>query len=399
VIYHDLPLCRGEFKNGPTDRDKFIVRLALVGQILTGLSWATLFGWVVYFAVFTNCPTQNADDLSHCKFLIPGLTEAIVIFIVFLNNSMTIKEYKDRAWVYPIICREELLYLSHIITKQEARVLDSFSQFHGLGETDEVGLMDSAEFNVGFNYFLLMCFDLASLASVSTLIMVHNATPLQTFFRALPFAIILVVDISSETMILVYHDLPLLRADHEEPKKNKVIFDVARCMQVFVNFAWLGALIYMVWVLANLNCVAECTCANVCSPFDSNCNDSVVLSCIDLAGNDSVQLINADPNLDYQNCTVTWSIRNCQKSNPSLNSCILLFLVLLDGFYQMGQMFFRSYIYPLTVPEYVMFLAYWRKDKNEIVKAIKRSQFGDSHVDVNRDPLLDDDENQVPLEG
>jgi len=244
VMYHDLPLCRGKFKNGPTDRDKLIVRIALVGQILTAISWASLFGLVVYFSVFTSCPTENADELAHCKFLVPGLTEAIVIFIVFLNNSMTLKEYNDRVWVYPIICREELLYLSHIITKQEARVLDSFSTFHGLKD-GEVGCMDGPEFNVGFNYFLLMCFDLASLASVSTLIMVHNATPQETFWRALPFAIILIVDISSETMILVYHDLPLLRAEHETPKKNKTIFDAARFMQVFVNFAWLGSLIYM----------------------------------------------------------------------------------------------------------------------------------------------------------
>jgi len=377
------------------------VRIALVGQILTAISWASIFGLVVYFSVFTSCPTENADELAHCKFLVPGLTEAIVIFIVFLNNSMTLKEYNDRVWVYPIICREELLYLSHIITKQEARVLDSFSTFHGLKDGDEVGCMDGPEFNVGFNYFLLMCFDLASLASVSTLIMVHNATPQETFWRALPFAIILVVDISSETMILVYHDLPLLRAEHDTPKKNKTIFDAARFMQVFVNFAWLGSLIYMFWVLVHLNCVAECTCLDVCSRFDSNCNESVVLSCIDLPGNDSVELISPDPNLNYLNCSVTWSIRQCQKSNPSLNSCMLLFLVLIDGFYQMGQMFFKSYIYPLTVPEYVMFLAYWRKDKNEIVNAIRRSQFGDSqNLDIPRDPLLEsnDDEDQVPLE-
>jgi len=354
---------------------------------------------VVYFSVFTSCPTENADELAHCKFLLPGLTEAIVIFIVFLNNSMTLKEYKDRVWVYPIICREELLYLSHIITKQEARVLDAFSTFHGLKEDEEVGCMDGAEFNVGFNYFLLMCFDLASLASVSTLIVVHGATPVQTFWRAIPFAIILIVDISSETMILVFHDLPLLKAEHETPKKYKVIFDVARLMQVFVNFAWLGALIYMIWVLIHLNCVAECTCLHVCERLDANCNDTVKLSCIDLISNDSVELISPDPNLVYENCTVTWSIRQCIKSNPSLNSCILLFLVLIDGFYQMGQMFFKSYIYPLTVPEYVMFLAYWRKDKNDIVKAIRRSQFGDSqNLDIPRDPLLNSDEDQVPLE-
>jgi hypothetical protein len=314
---------------------------------------------------------------------------------------MTLKEYHDRAWVYPIICREELLYLAHIIRKNSDAVLESFKTFHDLKEEEgEPSCMDSAEFNVGFNYFLLMCFDLASLASVSTLIVVHEATIVQTAMRAIPFAIILVVDISSETMILVYHDLPLLRVDHEETKKNKRIFDVARMMQVFVNFAWLGSLIYMVWVVINLNCVAECSCL-VCDPQLGYCNTTMSdIPCIDVEGNNTlIEIINPSATLDYQNCTFTWTIPECRKANPTLNSCILLFLVLLDGFYQMGQMFFKSYIYPLTVPEYVMFLAYWRKDPKEIVNAIRRNQFGDGIEDheIPKDPLLQDEE-EVPLD-
>jgi len=356
-----------------------------------------LFGCVLAFGIFLKCPIQDADLIAHCKQLIPGFTEAAVIFIVFLNNSMTLKEYHDRAFVYPIICREELLYLSHIISKDETRVLESFSTFHGLTDDGEIDCMDKPEFNVGFNYFLLMCFDLASLASVSTLIVVHNATPMQTLWRALPFALILIIDISSETMILVYHDLPLLRVEHEETKKNKNIFDAARIMQVFVNFAWLGALIYMIWMVVNVNCIAECQCT-VCDPNFGYCNNSMNLACHDPLGNESLVIIDRDFNLDYENCTVTWSTQQCQKANPTLNSCILLFLVLLDGFYQMGQMFFKSYIYPLTVPEYVMFLAYWQKDKTQIIKSIRLNQFGDDEdIDVPRDPLLGDDD-QVALE-
>jgi len=288
---------------------------------------------------------------------------------------MTLKEYSDRVYVYPIICHEELLYLSHLTSHKEDQVLKSIKTFHGLDDSNkEHGCMDSPEFNVVLNYIMLMFFDLASLASVSTLIVVHDASIEATFLRAIPFAVILIVDISSESMILYYHDLPLLRSDIEVPHQNKVIFNLARCMQVFVNFAWLGALLYMIWSVLNPTCVSdECTC-------NTNNNSTVELFCKDILINDTVD--------SYSNCTVTWSVNQCRKASPSQNSCILLFLVLLDGFYQMGQMFFKSYIYPLTIPEYVMFLAYWRRDEKQILQSVRRNQFGDDETLIEEMKLI-----------
>jgi len=69
----------------------------------------------------------------------------------------------------------------------------------------------------------------------------------------------------------------------------------------------------------------------------------------------------------------------------------------------MGQMIFRSYIYPITVPEDVMFLAYWNKNKDLIITAIGKNEFGPEFGDEllsesRSEPLLEKkDDDQVAL--
>jgi len=86
---------------------------------------------------------------------------------------------------------------------------------------DVVRFFESTPFLIATNYLMLMFFDVASLASVSNLIVVHGATIVQTGLRAFPFVVILVVDILSESLILYYHDLPLTRGETEHPKRIK----------------------------------------------------------------------------------------------------------------------------------------------------------------------------------
>jgi len=413
VIFHDLPLCRGEFEEGPNDKKKEYKKwiiIALIGQILTAMSWTSIFGFVCYYAVFSRCPTGDPQAFSTCKQLIPGATEAIVIFIVLLKNSMTLKEYKERVYVYPIICNEQMLYLHHITLEEEEKIHHSFAKFNSLSLDEDIkeeseggcsAFFESTPFLIATNYLMLMFFDVASLASVSNLIVVHGATIVQTGLRAFPFVVILVVDILSESLILYYHDLPLTRGETEHPKTNQKIFDISRMMHVFVNFAWLGSLLYMIYEVINVQCVAECDCYETCiRPFDCTARNRTQEVCYESMNITGVGIpFNEDPKYDY-NCSVSWSVADCRQSSPSYNSCILLGLVLLDSFYQMGQMFFRSYIYPITVPESVMFLAYWKKDKDLIINAIGRNEFGPEY-DFARGrskPLLPKDGDQVELE-
>jgi len=393
-------LCRGEFEDGDKkEKYRKWILIALVGQILTAISWTSIFAFVCYYAVFSRCPTTNPEAFTACSELIPGVTEAIVILIVLLKNSMTLKEYGERVYVYPIICHEEMLYLFHIKNDQPIKILHSFATFNGLREEkdEDPGCTQSTQFNIATNYIMLMFFDVASLASVSNLIVVHGASIVETGFRAFPFVIILVVDILSESLILYYHDMPLTRGETSHEKKNKRVFDVARIMQVFVNFAWLGSLLYMIYKVLNLNCVSQCDCIETClqpTGLDCTSTNSTNLQCYGSLNNTQVGYpFSPDPKFDY-NCTVTWSIQDCIHSSPSFNSCVLLGIVLLDSFYQMGQMFFKSYIYPITVPEYVMFMAHWNNNNKElIIKAVGKNEFGPEYDFVKTDdrstPLLE----------
>jgi len=64
------------------------------------------------------------------------------------------------------------------------------------------------------------------------------------------------------------------------------------------------------------------------------------------------------------------------------------------------QMFFRSYIYPITIPEYVLFLSYWEKGAlKKMVVQVGKNEFGVDWDPVNlEDTLLEYEETLVALE-
>jgi len=375
VLCHDLPMCKRKPIN------KVYVRLALVGQIITALAWFSLFCLVVYFTIFRHCLSE--DLFFSCSALLPGISSSVVLLMVFIKNSMTLKEYYDRAFLFPVICNEALLYLYDFMYNEPKAIISHFEQFNSLDENWEPGFTTEPTYNVIINFGVLLLMDVAAIASVSSLIVVTGDSPLYTLLRASPFLLIIAVDMASEIVILLTHDIPICNQDEEVIPEYNSYFQVARVLQVLVELAWLGALIYMILIVAHLNCYDECSCVidapsvNCSSPLcpvSNTCNKNG--TCVfSLQGTCSPTV---PPNINYtSNCTITRTTLRCEQDNPSITACILLSMVLLEGIFQTIGMYFNSYIYPITIPESVMFFCYWMNgDLDKLVEKVGKNLFG-----------------------
>jgi len=230
---------------------------------------------------------------------------------------------------------------------------------------------------------------IAAITSVTTIISVPGESPLMTFFRALPIAMIIILNIVSEVIILMYHDIPLCNQEERKISKHKTAFKIARFLQVIVVVSWLGAFFYMAYVAANVNCNDMCqceiynpnmTCSSPLCPYGPNClmpHCSFNVSTQCTLNGTSTYLPNTIPGNFTSNCTETTSALTCTQSNPTAVSCILLALVILESFYNTVGMFFKAYILPIMLPANVLFLIYWMNDDTDkMVLRIGKSEFG-----------------------
>jgi len=139
-------------------------------------------------------------------------------------------------------------------------------------------------------------------------------------------------------------------------------------LQVLVNLAWIVSLIYMIYVVATLDCEDMCQC----ELKDTDIRPSGV--CL---FNNTINIPPTLHNSSLINCTMTSTKLECTQSNPSLTGCILLAIVLTDAVYSLMDVFFRSNILPITIPDNVLYLLYWMNEETgKIVTAIGRHEFG-----------------------
>lgn len=198
------------------------------------------------------------------------------------------------------------------------------------------------------------------------------------------------LDIVSEVVILIYHDVPLCDLEDQKILENNIKFQIARIVQIFVVLAWVGALTYMVLVVRDINSICYDKCSCVLTNPALTCNDS--LCPVNSCGDNVCEYTQIDrcltnftiperSSFTISNCTypppTNLSKTFCLQTHPSLISCILLGMILLEGFYQTIGIFFKSYLLPITIPDYVMFQQYLMHGNiNGLIDRFGKSEFG-----------------------
>jgi len=249
--------------------------------------------------------------------------------------------------------------------------------------------------------------DVAAITSVSNLIVVPGDESYVTFLRALPFVIIVILDIVSEVLILIYHDIPLCNQEEEIITENWSLFQAGRIIQILVQLAWIGALVYMIIVYQNLNCydICQCTvynsalnCTQPGCPFSCSspyCMSPITGQC--LAGSTNISIPYPEFNMD--NCTLTQLHTICLNQHPSAISCVLLALILFEGIYQTVGIFFKSYLLPITLPDSILLQLYWmNNDLEKLVEKLEKNEFGFHFHKADMEHILPDkDKESDPL--
>jgi hypothetical protein len=411
VIYHDLPLCRKE------PLSYWRVRIGVAGQVLTSIIWLALTVAVCYYKIFAvECFKEGLS----CPGITAGISSTIILFMVTLKNSMTLKDFVERHDKYPIICNESLLFLYHFLRNEPAEIVKDFKKFYNFDADQEIQCSNDPSYHAVFNFCFLILMDIAAIASVSNLIIVPDDTPVQTFLRAVPFVSLVILDIVSEVGILIYHDIPLCDQKDAKIIKHNTKFQIARIIQIFVLLCWIGALVYMVLIVKNLHCQDNCYCyitnPNLnCSscPINDPSNTAVCPANASYCEIYRTQICNnTNPevypgfiltenydNFEIMNCT--FNTRNgaefCRLTHPSIISCVLLALILLDGIYETIGIFFKSYLLPITLPDYVLFQIYVIRDNIDwLIARLGKHEFGfDFNVPELRETLIPPPGNDV----
>jgi len=250
----------------------------------------------------------------------------------------------------------------------------------------------------------LVLMDLAAFASVTKLILQPDI-PLAVGHFFIVFTIV-ASDIGSETVILKTHDIPLVE---NRPVRRVRAFTIARTVQALCTVAWVSLFIYMLYlaVVAPIICEDYCwscqievkngTFCNIFNPCPntnqtcltsiSQCGYSETGSC--LISSDNATVLQWSPprhGVEIQNrtdCFTTQTAAECILGEPGLTDCVLLGIVLIEAIYSTAQIFFRSFIYPITLPEHVMFFSYLEMEalkesdrRKLLVEAAGRMEFG-----------------------
>jgi len=152
----------------------------------------------------------------------------------------------------------------------------------------------------------------------------------------------------------------------------------------------------MVFLVSNLNCDNSCDCLVVnssmsCIDFgDCNmtsaysdcssgyCSYSYTATC---PTENSTTTESSDPDI-LPSC-VQKSAFYCMKSSVQYVDVVLLALVNLQLTIWTFGTIFKAYIYPITVPSYILFLSFWQaKDKKSIITSIINYMIGQHDLPV-----------------
>eukprot|EP01125_Pyxidicula_operculata_P010609 TRINITY_DN348_c2_g1_i1.p1 TRINITY_DN348_c2_g1~~TRINITY_DN348_c2_g1_i1.p1 ORF type:complete len:521 (+),score=39.98 TRINITY_DN348_c2_g1_i1:235-1563(+) len=398
LIFHDLPLCKKEKMNWP------LIYVGLVGQIMTVAAW---FGLALFVLIQAILATHPDNDDFKLESLSPGVADAAVVLIVFFKNIGSIPSFFSNKGVYPIMAAPQMLYLYYLLRDEPNELLQKYEEKQKPDEKPCCEFTQRTWFTVATNFVVLIALDFVGLISVSTVFKGQDyfGIPAQVF-GVLVFSPVLILDILSESLLLYYHDLVLLRG--EDTYQYRPRLKVIRVFQVFVTMVWVALLAFLIYRVVNINCVDTCYCNQPNAPIEScsvsaNCTSAVYNYCFNgtnatdgyctingtciLNYDDTysylVSLVWTDPSYPY-NFTLSdcYPVYNdaCYDNNPDLTDCVLLAIIVWDAVVLALKMYFRSHIYPITVSSHILFSRLWRdNDKEKIVIAMGRMEFGPSY--------------------
>jgi len=238
---------------------------------------------------------------------------------------------------------------------------------------------------------------------------------------AIGFGTIVLLDIASETAILVVHDLVILKG---YTCQYREIFTAARVVQCLCTLGWIITLCFMVnqALYYDHACVTTCTNCSytndracftdpVCG-LNGTCNDGMFCEYLgtgtcSLSYNATHEFGNwTNPpqhnnatSLNSTSCTDVTTREMCIVLHPAPIDCVLLGLVLLEATLNMIQLWFKSDIYPITLPEATMFtcLLHWSEKSVDvrhklILEAVGKMEFGkEFNLDEHAEPTNEDE--------
>jgi len=290
--------------------------------------------------------------------------------MVWIKNSLTLKAYWDRATTFPIICTEDYYYLQHFHHRDPDAIVESFENFYGLvsDAAEDWSIFQLPQYHVVLNYVILILLDLTAIASVTDLILSTKGL-VETITKAIPFVIAIIVGVVSSTIIIIVHDYPLI---HERKIRKKGWFNFASILQALVSIFWLVTLGYMIYLVINLHCTNSCLSVqdsmNNCTTF-TDCNNNTYPF--------TMNSTCVDGHCHQDRCDQIQTVDSCKSSNVSVIDCILLAMVLFEGIVEGTRIFFKSFIYPIKIPVYVMFMSFWKSgERDKIVLAVGKMEFG-----------------------
>jgi len=97
-------------------------------------------------------------------------------------------------------------------------------------------------------------------------------------------------------------------------------------------------------------------------------------------------------NFQLSNCTQPYALtaEYCYLTSPSMISCVLLALILFEGIYETIGIFFKSYLLPITLPDYVMFQLYLLNDNiDALIARLGKNEFGFGWQSSKYEKLID----------
>jgi len=280
----------------------------------------------------------------------------------------------------------------------------AFAKFNGLKiEHDKEQIFSCDCFNSPHfasvqNFTILLALDIAGMASVASVFKSDDIT--YTIKYTLPFILVVILDVTSEALLYIYHDLYLCKNKNFD---KMWVITFAKVVQTLVSLTWMGLLIFLIFRVSTPHCTMDkCTCQSY------SANSTICALSIEVGGiviPDQIQIpgecpgssgtcvmVNASSPLgrcghqeigeciQNTNTTITWitttygtqpnttsplslctveSTLECLADAPTWTNCVLLGIVVLFSWVETINVFYRLKIYPITIPESVMFLFYW----------------------------------------
>jgi len=209
---------------------------------------------------------------------------------------------------------------------------------------------------------VLIASDIAALASAGQALAPEEVS--QTVSYSFYFSPIAVVDLISELILLVNHDLKICNAKPIKQKSTKF----ALFLEILVTLAWVAVLIFLITTITRSDCKDVCKgCItmdgkNVTGPCNFKGYNSTIL--VDVDGTDHI--------VNKTSCYDFVPARICSLQTPGFIEVVVIIFIIFKSLYALRTAWKRYNVYPITFHEEILFLSLIKQNKeSQIVDCVK----------------------------